>query len=93
MALAAGDSDDAYALFERSIGLYESVGDTHAAARASSWLGVVLNRVGRYEETIERLEQAYAVIGDDEPDADLAFLLSRLAGTHSSSGISIAPTS
>ncbi|MFZ0343464.1 MAG: adenylate/guanylate cyclase domain-containing protein [Gaiellaceae bacterium] len=82
MALAAGDSDGAYALFERSIGLYESVGDTHAAARASSWLGVVLNRVGRYEETIERLEQAYAVIGDDEPDADLAFLLSRLAGTH-----------
>lgn len=82
MALAAGDSDGAYAFFERSIGLYESVGDTHAAARASSWLGVVLNRLGRYEETIERLEQAYTVIGDDEPDADLAFLLSRLAGTH-----------
>jgi predicted ATPase/class 3 adenylate cyclase len=82
MALAAGDAEGALVSFERSIDLYESAGDTHGAARASSWLGVVLNRNGRYEETLELLERAYAVIGDDEPDADLAFLLSRLAGTH-----------
>ncbi|HET9114966.1 MAG TPA: adenylate/guanylate cyclase domain-containing protein [Gaiellaceae bacterium] len=82
MALAAGDTDGAFEFFERSVGLYESVGDTHAAARASSWLGMVLNRLGRQDEAIGRLEEAYAVIGDDEPDADLAFLVSRLAATH-----------
>ena len=82
MALAAGDSGGAYEFFERSIGLYESVGDTHAAARVYRWLGTVLNRLGRQEEAIERLEQAYAAIGSDEPDADLAFLLTGLAAAH-----------
>jgi predicted ATPase/class 3 adenylate cyclase len=82
MALAAADTDGASRLFEQAIDLYESVGDTHAAARASSLLGTVQNRLGRHELAIERLEQAYAVIGEDEPDADLAFLLTRLGGTH-----------
>ena len=82
MALAAADTDGAARLFEQAIDLYEAVGDTHAAARASSWLGTVQNRLGRHELAIERLEQAYAVIGEDEPDADLAFLLTRLGGTH-----------
>jgi predicted ATPase/class 3 adenylate cyclase len=82
MALAAADTDGASRLFEQAIDLYESSGDTHAAARASSWLGIVQNRLGRHEQAIERLEQAYAVIGEDEPDADLAFLLTRLGGTH-----------
>jgi class 3 adenylate cyclase/tetratricopeptide (TPR) repeat protein len=82
MAFAALDSDGAYELFERAVALYESAGETHAAARASSLLGSVDNRLGRHDRAIERLEQAYAVIGDDEPDADLAFLLTRLGGTH-----------
>ena len=82
MALAAADTDGASRLFEQAINLYESIGDTHAAARASSLLGMVQNRLGRHEQAIERLEQAYSVIGEDEPDADLAFLLTRLGGTH-----------
>ena len=94
MALAAGDSDGAYALFERSIGLYESVGDTHAAARASSWLGVVLNRVGRYEED-DRAARA-GVRGDRRRRARRRPRLPALPprrGPTSSSGILIAPTS
>jgi tetratricopeptide (TPR) repeat protein len=82
MALAAGDHDAGYAFFEQTVGLYESVGDTHAAARASSWLGTVENRLGHHEQAIERLEQAYAVIADDEPDEDLVFLVTRLGATH-----------
>jgi class 3 adenylate cyclase/tetratricopeptide (TPR) repeat protein len=82
MAFAAVDNDGAYRLFEQAVALYESVGDTHAAARASSQIGLVDNRLGRHAQAIERLEQAYAVIADDEPDADFAFLLTRLGGTH-----------
>ncbi|HEY3550086.1 MAG TPA: adenylate/guanylate cyclase domain-containing protein [Gaiellaceae bacterium] len=83
MAQAAGESEAASALFEQAMALYESVGDTHAAARISSWLGVVeRTRGGKLEEVLERLERAYAVIGEDEPDEDLALLLSRLGSTH-----------
>jgi class 3 adenylate cyclase/tetratricopeptide (TPR) repeat protein len=83
MALSAGENEAASALFEQAMSLYESVGDTHAAARVASWLGVV-ERVagGKLERVVERLEQAYAVIGEDEPDEDLALLLGRLGGTH-----------
>ena len=79
MAMAAGDNEGAYASFEQALGLCESVGDTHAAARASSWLGYVESRLGRLDQAIDRLERAYAVIAADEPDADLAFLVTRLA--------------
>ncbi|MGZ4340369.1 MAG: AAA family ATPase [Gaiellaceae bacterium] len=82
MALAAGDHDGAYRLFEQTISLYESVGDSHAAARASSWLGHVENRLGRLEQSIERQEQAYAVIADDDPDEDYLILVTRLGSTH-----------
>jgi class 3 adenylate cyclase/tetratricopeptide (TPR) repeat protein len=82
MALATGDWDRASALFEQAIGLYESGGDTHAAARASAWLSMAEQGLGQIERAIERMEQAYAVIGEDEPDADLAFLLLRLASSY-----------
>ncbi len=82
MALAAGDSEASYGHFEQAVGLYESVGDTHAAARVSGWLGVVEARRGRLDQAIDRLEQAYALIGEDEPDADLAFVVFRLGGAH-----------
>jgi predicted ATPase/class 3 adenylate cyclase len=82
MASRAGNSDRACALFERAVGLYESAGDTHGAARAAAWLGVSEQMRGRVEAAIERLEQVYAAIGDDEPDADLAFVALRLGQAH-----------
>ncbi len=82
MALAAGDNDASYGHFEQAVGLYESASDTHGAARASGWLGLVETRLGRLEQAIDRLERAYSLIGDDEPDADLAFLVTRLGGAH-----------
>ncbi|MGH3001328.1 MAG: ATP-binding protein, partial [Gaiellaceae bacterium] len=81
MALAVAD-ERAGALFEQAIALYEAAGDTHAAARASGWVAVVEARGGRTAEAIERMERAYATIGGDEPDADLAFLLIRLGSAH-----------
>ena len=82
MAFAAGANERAASLFEQAIALYEETGDTHAAARASGWLAHTEQTAGRGEEAIERMERAYAVIADDEPDADLAFLLARLGAAH-----------
>jgi predicted ATPase/class 3 adenylate cyclase len=82
MASRAGDTDRAAALYQRAIGLYESASDTHGAARASAGLGVSEQMSGRLESAIERLEQVYAAIGDDEPDADLALVANRLGQAH-----------
>ncbi len=82
MASRAGDADRAFSLFERAVGLYESAGDTHGAARASAWLGLAEHSLGRVEAAIDRLEQVYAAIGDDAPDADLALVALRLASAH-----------
>jgi tetratricopeptide (TPR) repeat protein len=82
MSIQTGDPDKAEALFARAVTLYEQLGDTHAAGRATAWLAYAYQLRGDVQEAVERMERAYAVIGEDEPDADLAFLLIRLGGAH-----------
>jgi len=82
MAVSAGEIESSAGLFEQAMGLYDSAGDTHGAASALAWLALSEQRLGRIESALERMEQAYAVIGDDEPDADLVFLLTRLGQAH-----------
>jgi class 3 adenylate cyclase/tetratricopeptide (TPR) repeat protein len=82
MAGAAGDTEGAAGLYEQAIGLYESAGETHAAARASTWLAGVEQGSGQIEHAIKRMEEAYALIGEDEPDEDLVFLILRLGAAH-----------
>jgi predicted ATPase/class 3 adenylate cyclase len=83
MALATGETEGVVSeLFERAIQLYETAGDTHAAARASSMLATAEQRGGHIDQGIQRMEEAYALIAEDEPDADLAFLILRLGGAH-----------
>jgi predicted ATPase len=82
MAQLAGAREQAGTLFERAIALYEEAGDSHAAARASTLLAIIEQTAGRTTDAIERMERAYAVIGEDEPDADLAFLLVSLGSAH-----------
>jgi class 3 adenylate cyclase/tetratricopeptide (TPR) repeat protein len=81
MALRTGD-ERGRPIFERALELYEEVGDRHAAAKTSSFLAIFDQSAGHMEAGIERLEKAYAVIRDDEPDADLALLLIRLGTAH-----------
>ncbi len=79
MALRGGAHEQAGALLEEASELYIAAGDTHAAARAASWLGLALQFAGRVEEAIGRMEQAYEVVSTDPPDADLALLVTRMA--------------
>jgi tetratricopeptide (TPR) repeat protein len=82
MALRASEFEPAERAFERAMTLYEESGDAHAAARASGWLAMVAANVGRREEAVERMERACAVIARDDPDADLALLLTRLGQSY-----------
>jgi tetratricopeptide (TPR) repeat protein len=61
-------------LFERTLELYQSVGETHAAARVSAWLGWALWMAGDLAGGSQRLEQAFEVLADEQPDADIAQL-------------------
>jgi tetratricopeptide (TPR) repeat protein len=79
MAARAGDPDSARRLFEESIELHDGQGDTHAAARVSTRLARVDAFTGRRDEAMARMERAFAVISQDEPDEDLAQLAGRLA--------------
>jgi class 3 adenylate cyclase/tetratricopeptide (TPR) repeat protein len=82
MAWITGAHERATELFEHALDAYEQTEDTHAAARASSWLGLIDQNVGRTSQGVERMERAYAVVKDDEPDLDLGFLLLRLGSAH-----------
>ncbi len=79
MAARAGDPDSARRLLDASIELYEAHGDTHAAARVLFRLARVDAFTGRRDEAMARMERAFAVISEDEPDADLALLAARLS--------------
>ncbi len=82
MSSQAGDPTEAETLFTRAVSLYEELGDTHAAARATAWLAYAEQLRGDLQGAIERMERAYEVVGADEPDADLALLLTRLGGAY-----------
>ena len=79
MAGRAGDPESARGLFERSIALYEQLGDNHGAARVISKLGSLDAFTGRRDDAVERLERAFDVISTDEHDEDLALLAARLS--------------
>ena len=73
-------------LLEQSIALYEREGETHAAARALGISARVDRFTGRRDEALARMEQAFEVISDDEPDEDLALLAAGLAVSYWFSG-------
>jgi class 3 adenylate cyclase/tetratricopeptide (TPR) repeat protein len=86
MAARTGDPDRARSLYEQSIVLYEDLGDTHAGARVHVRYGRLDARTGRRDEAMERLEDAFAVLAQDEPDEDFALVAAALALGHWYSG-------
>jgi predicted ATPase/class 3 adenylate cyclase len=78
LALQANRSTEARERVERAIALFEQVGDTHSAARASAALADVDTVEGRLDEAAARLERAIAALEEAEPDAALAVALAQL---------------
>jgi tetratricopeptide (TPR) repeat protein len=75
MAWTGGRTEQAADHFDRAISLLEGAGLTHPAARVSARLGDTLQSRGMTMEALARMEQAYEVLSEDEPDEDLAVLL------------------
>ena len=70
--------EDAKVNFERAIELFEGAGETHAAARVAARLAEVMWDLGRLEDGLERMNQSYELLAQEEPDADLASLAAQL---------------
>ena len=69
-----------------SLELLAGAGERHAAARVSGRLGVLETSTGRGEQGLRRMEEAFAAVSGDEPDADVADLVSRLGQAYAFAG-------
>jgi tetratricopeptide (TPR) repeat protein len=86
MAARSADPDGARELLDEAVRLYEDGGDTHAAARVSTRIARLDRFTGRLDEGLARLERAFEVIVEDEPDEDLAMVAARLSLSYWSAG-------
>jgi predicted ATPase/class 3 adenylate cyclase len=78
MAYRGARTAVAQAHFEAAIALFDSIGLNHPAARVSATLAELIWQEGHIEEAIERMETAFAVLSDEEQDADFAALAAQL---------------
>jgi tetratricopeptide (TPR) repeat protein len=82
LALAGNRREAAEERLRAAYGLHTEAGATHDAARVAAALGVPIWNLGRIEEALELMENAFAVLASDEPDADVAMLTAQLARLH-----------
>src|SRR5215469_5480847 len=61
---------------------FQARGDVRATARLAARLGDIDHEEGRLAEDVDRMEQAFAVLSQDEPDEDLATLAATLGKLH-----------
>jgi class 3 adenylate cyclase/tetratricopeptide (TPR) repeat protein len=86
-AARANTYERALVLIEEAIGYYESVADQAAAGRVTAKLGPVLGvGLGRFSETIQRCEHAFAGIAPGVDKRVRAQLASELCSAHSLAG-------
>ena len=79
MASVGARQDAAAANFERARELFETAGATHPAARVSARIAEITWERGRIEQGLESMDSAFAVLSEEEPDADLAALAAQIA--------------
>jgi class 3 adenylate cyclase/tetratricopeptide (TPR) repeat protein len=77
----AGDFDTAERQLAAALPLYLAAGDTLAWARASARLSFVERWQGRFDEQYERLQEAWAAVGEGEPHAVVAYVGRTLAAS------------
>jgi tetratricopeptide (TPR) repeat protein len=70
--------DAAAANLERALELFEAAGATHPAARVSARVAEITWERGRLEQGLESMDRAFAVLSEEEPDADLAALAAQI---------------
>ncbi|MGZ4204569.1 MAG: ATP-binding protein [Actinomycetota bacterium] len=78
MAWMGGRGEAARMFYERSIELFESLRNTHSAARVSARLGEVTWAEGHIEQAVADMERSYAILAAERPDEDLATLAAQL---------------
>ena len=81
-ARMTGDAAGAERLLAEAGRIYTTAGETHAAARAAARLAGAVWLAGRTNEAIVLAEEAYAAIGSNEPDEDVAALAAELGRLH-----------
>ena len=83
LAWTARQPEQAEIHYHEAIATFRSAGRTHAAARVSASLGDVNSaHRGLIDEAVEQMEEAYEVLRQEEPDADLATLAAMLGRLH-----------
>jgi class 3 adenylate cyclase/tetratricopeptide (TPR) repeat protein len=83
LAWAARQPEQAEIHYHEAIATFQSAGLSHAAARVSAALGDVNSaHRGLIDEAVEQMEEAYEVLRQEEPDADLATLAAMLGRLH-----------
>jgi class 3 adenylate cyclase/tetratricopeptide (TPR) repeat protein len=78
MALTRTCEAEAEDRYRRALDLFEQAGETHPAARVAARLAEVDWQTGRLDEGLARMERAYEVLAEDEPDEDFAILAAQL---------------
>jgi len=77
-ALSNAEFEAAERALRAALELLEQTGEPRAAARVSGRLGNLEVQTGRGERGMRRMEEAFAAVSADEPDADMAYLAGRL---------------
>jgi tetratricopeptide (TPR) repeat protein len=78
MATFGARHDDAASNFERASEFFEAAGATHPAARVSARVAEITWERGRLEQGLESIDSAFALLSQEEPDADLAALAAQI---------------
>jgi class 3 adenylate cyclase/tetratricopeptide (TPR) repeat protein len=79
-------SEEAARLLDRAQEAYSEAGRMRAVARVASYRARLDQNAGRLDDAIRRMEDTYRLVEEEEPDADVALLMVRLAGAYAFTG-------
>jgi class 3 adenylate cyclase/tetratricopeptide (TPR) repeat protein len=81
-ARTAADADTAMNLFTEAREIFTAEGLSHAAARVAARRAEVMWDRGRLGDSLKEMDDAFWVLENEDPDADLAMLAAELARCH-----------
>ena len=78
MAAAGARVEEAAEFLEDARIRFEAAGETHAAARVSARAAESMWDLGRFRDSLTSMDEAFDVLSEDAPDADLAQLAAQI---------------